>query len=162
MVGIHHILKIGGYGGYPKMGNMVGIHCMVKKLVIWWISTTLKNGKYGGYPPHCQKFVIWWVSAVYSNWQDSGYPLPGKKISNMVGLHRIFKNRKYGICCLFKIGEMVGIHHIVKSLWYGGYPPFTQDWQDGWYPLHSKKVGDLVGIHRISKIWQYGRYPPFI
>ena len=101
MVGIHHILKIGGYGGYPKMGNMVGIHCMVKKLVIWWISTTLKNGKYGGYPPHCQKFVIWWVSAVYSNWRDSGYPLPGKRIGNMVGLHCIFKNRKYGGYLLF-------------------------------------------------------------
>ena len=54
-LGINWVSKNGQYGRYPlqvKMGNivsncnllttskMVGIHCMVKKLVIWWISTT--------------------------------------------------------------------------------------------------------------------------
>ena len=100
MVGIHCVLKIpwwvsttylklGGYGGYPKMGNMVGIHCkskmsnivsihhsfkisetvgihhMVKRLVIWWVSTTYwKIGNMGIH--HIVRSLIWWVSAVYS------------------------------------------------------------------------------------------------
>ena len=32
-----------------------------------------------------------------------------------------------------KMGDTVSIHHIVKNWQYGGYPPFTQNWQDSGY-----------------------------
>jgi len=72
MVGIHRLLKI---------GKTVGIHCLVKKLAIWWISTAyskignmagirqlFKIGETVGIHRIVEIFAILWISAVYSNW----------------------------------------------------------------------------------------------
>jgi len=93
MVGICYLLKI---------GEMAGIHHIVKKLVRQLVSTAYsKIGNMVGI--HCLF-----------------------KIGEMVGICCLVKiGETVGICRLVKIGETVGIHCIFKNWHCGGYPQPT-------------------------------------